>query len=117
MKRKLFSLTLMVLWGLSLNAQDKPNIVFILADDLGWGDLACYGHPYAKTPALDQLAEEGLRFERFYVTGVTCCPSRTGFMTSRHPASYPKYMAGYGFAGKISGKCCMLLVATKTESI
>ncbi|MCK5371870.1 MAG: sulfatase-like hydrolase/transferase [Cyclobacteriaceae bacterium] len=78
----------------------KPNIVFILADDLGWGDLSCYGHPYSKTPALDKMATQGIRFERFYVTGVTCCPSRTGFMTSRHPASYPKYMAEYGFAGK-----------------
>lgn len=78
----------------------KPNIVFILADDLGWGDLHCYGHPYAKTPALDKLATEGTRFERFYVTGITSCPSRTGFMTSRHPASYPKYMANYGFDGK-----------------
>jgi len=59
----------------------QPNIVFILADDLGYGDLACYGHPYAQTPHLDKLASEGTRFQRFYVTGVTCCPSRTGFMT------------------------------------
>jgi hypothetical protein len=41
-------------------------------------------------------------FHRFYVTGVTCCPSRTGFMTSRHPASYPKYMAEFGFAGRVT---------------
>lgn len=100
--KKLLSVCLLVLWALSLQAQDKPNVVFILADDLGWGDLHCYGHPYALTPSLDKLAKEGIRFERFYVTGVTCCPSRTGFMTSRHPASYPKYMAGYGFAGNIT---------------
>ena len=80
----------------------QPNIVFILADDLGYGDLACYGHPYAQTPQLDKRASEGTRFHRFYVTGVTCCPSRTGFMTSRHPASYPKYMANYGFAGRVT---------------
>ncbi len=66
---------------------------------MGWGDLQCYGHPHALTPALDKLATEGLRFEQFYATGVTCCPSRTGFLTSKHPASYKKYMAGYGFAG------------------
>ena len=83
--------------GSSIN---RPNVVFILADDLGYGDLSCYGHPYSKTPELDKLATQGIRFERFYVTGVTCCPSRTGFMTSRHPASYPKYMAEYGFAGR-----------------
>lgn len=81
---------------------DRPNVVFILADDLGWGDLSCYGHPYALTPSLDKMASQGSRFERFYVTGVTCCPSRTGFMTSRHPASYPKYMSEYGFAGNIT---------------
>jgi len=83
-------------------AARQPNIVFILADDLGYGDLACYGHPYAQTPQLDKLAAEGTRFHRFYVTGVTCCPSRTGFMTSRHPASYPRYMAEFGFAGRMT---------------
>ena len=75
----------------------KPNIVFIFADDLGYGDLTSYGHPYSRTPNLDRLADQGTRFHRFYVTGVTCCPSRTGFLTSRHPASYANYMADYGF--------------------
>lgn len=78
----------------------KPNVVFIFADDLGYGDLACYGHPYVETPNIDKLAKEGTKFNRFYATGVTCCPSRTGFMTSRHPASYQKYMAFYDFAGR-----------------
>ncbi|MCJ8330779.1 MAG: sulfatase-like hydrolase/transferase, partial [Lentisphaeria bacterium] len=44
------------------NSTDRPNIVFFLADDLGYGDLSCYGHPYAKTPALDQLAKQGTRY-------------------------------------------------------
>ena len=100
MIRKIISISFLLFCVLMLNAQNKPNVVFILADDLGWGDLSCYGHPYSKTPALDKMATQGIRFERFYVTGVTCCPSRTGFMTSRHPASYPKYMAEYGFAEK-----------------
>jgi N-acetylgalactosamine-6-sulfatase len=78
----------------------RPNIVFLLADDLGWGDLGCQGHPYARTPHLDRLAKEGTRFQQFYVSGVTCCPSRTGFMTSRHCAGYPVYPAGGGFAGR-----------------
>ena len=78
----------------------RPNVIFIFADDLGWGDLACYGHPYAKTPNLDLLASQGTRFERFYVTGVTCSPSRTGIMTSQHPASFHKYPDPYGFADK-----------------
>lgn len=76
---------------------DRPNIVFIFADDLGYGDLASYGHPYSRTPNLDRLAEQGTQFHRFYVTGVTCNPSRTGFMTSRHPASYANYTADFGF--------------------
>jgi arylsulfatase A-like enzyme len=86
--------------GIASVADDRPNIVFVLADDLGYGDLSCFGHPYARTPNLDKLASEGTRYEQFYVTGVTCCPSRTGFMTSRHPATYPKYMSGHGFAGR-----------------
>ncbi|MBD3266183.1 sulfatase-like hydrolase/transferase [bacterium] len=84
----------------SVSWANRPNIVFIFADDLGYGDLGCYGHPYAETPALDRLASEGTVFKQFYVTGVTCCPSRTGIMTSRHPASFKKYMSRYGFSGR-----------------
>lgn len=83
-------------------AARPPNIVFLFADDLGWGDLACYGHPYAKTPHLDQLASEGTRFTQFYATGVTCCPSRTGFMTSKFPATFKGYPANAGFSGRVT---------------
>jgi len=69
---------------------NKPNIVFILVDDVGWGDLGAYGHPYAKTPNIDTLAAEGTIFHRFYVTGQVCSPSRAGFMTSRSPATFVK---------------------------
>jgi N-acetylgalactosamine-6-sulfatase len=92
-------------FGIIAYAQDQPkppNVVFMFADDLGYGDLACYGHPYARTPALDQLAKEGTRFTRFYVSGVTCCPSRTGFMTSVHPARFKRYPADYGFGEQAS---------------
>ncbi|MEM9366111.1 MAG: sulfatase-like hydrolase/transferase [Planctomycetota bacterium] len=74
-----------------------PNVVFMFADDLGFGDLGCYGHPYAITPAIDQLAAEGTRFTQFYVTGVTCNPSRTGLMTGLFPARFPRYAADFGF--------------------
>ena len=80
----------------------KPNIVFLFADDMGWGDLRCYGHPYAKTPNLDKLASEGTRFQQCYATGVTCCPSRTGFMTSKFPATFAKYPASGGFGGRVT---------------
>src|SRR5436305_225763 len=88
-----------VLLALPAAAAEKPNIVFLLADDLGFGDLGCTGHPYAKTPAIDQLAREGTLIHSYYQAGPTCCPSRTGLMTSRFPANYAKYMSTYGFSG------------------
>ncbi|WP_281614983.1 sulfatase-like hydrolase/transferase [Flammeovirga sp. SubArs3] len=84
----------------ALNTEQPPNVIFIFADDLGYGDLGTYGHPYMKTPNIDRLASEGTKFTRFYATGVTCSPSRTGFLTSKHPASFQKYMAFHGFSGR-----------------
>jgi N-acetylgalactosamine-6-sulfatase len=66
----------------------KPNIVFILADDWGWGDLSCHGHPYVKTPNIDRLAREGTDFHRFTVASGVCSPSRTAVMTGHFPARY-----------------------------
>ena len=80
----------------------RPNIIFILADDAGFADFGCYGHPYARTPSIDSLAKDGTRFTQFYSTGVTCCPARTGLMTSRWPASYATYPANGGFADRVT---------------
>lgn len=66
----------------------KPNIVFIFADDWGWGDLGCHGHPYVKTPNIDRLAKEGTDFQRFTVASGVCSPSRTAVMTGHFPARY-----------------------------
>jgi N-acetylgalactosamine-6-sulfatase len=66
----------------------KPNIVFILADDLGWGDLSCYGNRRCKTPNLDKLAGQGVLFTQFYVGGSVCSPSRTAFTTGQFPARH-----------------------------
>ncbi|MBT7743442.1 MAG: sulfatase-like hydrolase/transferase [Opitutae bacterium] len=64
---------------------DKPaNIVFIFADDLGYGDLGCYGHPVAKTPRIDRLAKEGVRFTQHYANGPECSPTRTALLTGRY---------------------------------
>lgn len=61
-----------------------PNIVFILADDLGYGDLGCYGHPVAKTPHLDALARQGVKFTQHYSNGPECSPTRTALLTGRY---------------------------------
>ena len=66
----------------------RPNVVFILADDLGWGDLGCYGHPRIRTPYLDGLAAEGVLFTQFYVNASVCSPSRAAFMTGHYPARH-----------------------------
>ena len=64
----------------------RPNVVLIFVDDLGYGDLTCYGNTKIKTPHLDRLAKEGQRWTSFYSSGSTCVPSRTGLMSGRHPA-------------------------------
>lgn len=66
-------------------AEDRPNLVVILCDDLGYGDLQCYGHPHIKTPHLDQLASGGIRFTDFYSAAPVCSPSRVGLLTGRSP--------------------------------
>jgi len=62
-----------------------PNVVLMMADDLGWGDLGCYGGDVIETPHLDQMAEDGVRFERFYAAAPVCSPTRGSFLTGRHP--------------------------------
>jgi arylsulfatase A len=66
-------------------AEEHPNIVVILCDDLGFGDLGCYGHPHIRTPNLDRLATDGIRFTNFYAAAPVCSPSRVGLMTGRSP--------------------------------
>jgi len=69
-------------------ATNRPNVIFILADDLGWGDLGCYGNKQIKTPNLDRLAKQGTLFTQFYVNGSVCSPSRCAFMTGQYPARH-----------------------------
>ena len=69
-------------------AESKPNIVFIFADDWGWGDLSCHGHPYVKTPNIDRLAKAGTDFQRFSVASGVCSPSRAAVLTGQFPARY-----------------------------
>ena len=66
----------------------RPNFIFIYADDLGYGDLACYGHPIVKTPNLDQLADGGTLFTQFYDSHSVCSPTRASFITGQYPSRH-----------------------------
>ena len=66
-------------------AADRPNVVLIMADDLGYHDLSCYGHAQIKTPVLDRLANDGIRLTSFYAGATVCTPSRMALMTGAYP--------------------------------
>lgn len=87
MKYILGLLLLLVLFASQqANAQKKPvNVIMIFADDLGYGDLGCYGHPTIETPYLDRMAAEGMKFTQFYAGANVCTPSRAALLTGRLP--------------------------------
>lgn len=84
--RRLLLIALAVLLLITKSAfAHQPNVVIFLCDDLGYGDLGCYGHPHIKTPNIDKLATGGIRFTDFYSTAPVCSPSRVGLLTGRSP--------------------------------
>ena len=85
MKIVIFTLGMLLGWTGSTLALERPNIVVILCDDLGWGDLACYGNEIIRTPNLDKMAAEGIRFTSAYSAAPVCSPSRVGLLTGRNP--------------------------------
>src|SRR5262245_34913929 len=88
---KLFSLTLLFwlstpeLLPAADSAAAHPNVILLLADDLGYGDLACFGHPSFKTPNLDRMAAEGARLTQFNTPMPFCAPTRASLLTGRYP--------------------------------
>jgi arylsulfatase A-like enzyme len=84
MNRREFLTTVAASTTASFAQTAKPNILFILADDLGYGDLGCYGQKEIATPNLDQLAASGMRFTQFYCGSTVCAPSRCALMTGKH---------------------------------
>ncbi|MCJ8165711.1 arylsulfatase [Pontibacter sp. E15-1] len=87
--KKLSLLLLTCCWALAAFAQQKPNVVFILVDDMGYGDLGSYGQRLIQTPNIDQLAANGIRFTQFYAGTSVCAPSRASLMTGRHTGHTP----------------------------
>lgn len=77
-------------------AADRPNIILCMTDDQGWGDTGYNGHPVLRTPHLDRMAREGLRFERFYAAAPVCSPTRGSCLTGRHPYRYGITSANVG---------------------
>ena len=71
--------------GDETSPEDRPNIVWIWADNLAYRDLACYGNKNVKTPTIDQLAADGVKLTQYYVAHTVCSPSRAGFLTGRQP--------------------------------
>jgi arylsulfatase A-like enzyme len=85
MNRWLMLLLICLSPGLAVSAAERPNIIFILSDDLSWGDLGCYGQQQIKTPHIDRLAGGGIRFTNAYAGNSVCAPSRSCLMQGLHP--------------------------------
>ncbi len=88
MKRFAVFVLLLCAFGRFAQAEPAPHVVFILTDDLGAGDLGCYGGTIAATPNIDRLAKQGTRFTRYYSAAPICSPSRCGLMTGNYPARW-----------------------------
>ena len=92
--RRFWSLLLGLLFALAYAAfpvkaaDSRPNIIFVLADDLRWDGLGCMGHPFVKTPNLDRIAREGALFQNFFVSIPLCSPSRASFLTGTYPHTH-----------------------------
>ena len=72
-----------------------PNIILLMGDDHGWDEVGYNGHPFVKTPVLDEMAASGLRFDRFYSGHCSCSPTRGSFLTGRHPNRYGTFSPGF----------------------
>src|SRR5687768_4219830 len=95
MKRIWLAILLVILAANAAYAQGKkPNVVFILADDLGYTDLACYGSKYYETPNLDRLAAAGMRFTHGYTCGPNCQPTRAALMSGQYGPRTGVYTVG-----------------------
>src|SRR5262245_36394661 len=86
--RRLFAVFAILTGFAAARAAERPNVVIVLMDDFGWGDPSCYGNALVKTPNMDRLAAEGIRFTQGYVASPICSPSRCGIITGQFPARW-----------------------------
>ena len=116
----LFALSVTLSSMFSLEAADRPNFVFFIADDISQEDLGCYGHPVIKTPNIDRIASTGVRFDSAYLTISSCSPSRCSIITGRYPHNtgapelhtklpkgsvlFPEFLKDAGYFTVLSGK-------------
>lgn len=115
-----FALLAFAVFSCFAQADDRPNFIFFITDDVGWNDLGCYGNEFVKTPNLDALAGRGMRFDNAYLTISSCSPSRCSIITSRYPHNtgapelhtplpddqvrFPKLLRDAGYYTMLSGK-------------
>ena len=90
LSRTLCGMGVLIFVGVA-QAQDKPNIVLLYADDLGYADLSIYGNEYHQTPNIDSLMKAGMRFTQAYSPAALCAPSRVGLLSGRYPARFGVY--------------------------
>ncbi len=105
-----------------LEAGERPNIILVFIDDMGWGDFSCFGNKDAKTPNIDRMAAEGIAFEQFYVNSPICSPSRVAISTGQYPQRWniTSYLSNRGhnkqrgIANWLDPKAPMLARSLKT---
>jgi arylsulfatase A-like enzyme len=95
MKAVWIAVVVLLCAGAGASAAELPNVVLLMGDDHGWEETGYNGHPYVKTPVLDEIAATGLRFDHFYSAHPSCSPTRGSFLTGRHPNRYGTFAPGW----------------------
>lgn len=116
------------------NADNRPNVILFIADDVSWNDYGCYGNQAARTPNIDALAADGIRFDNAYLTASSCSPSRSSIITGRYPHNngkaaelhkpisghlpwFPEVLKENGYYTALSGKHHMTMVAQNGKNV